>query len=72
MRNLETLDDLHALYGAPFPAASDYGRFVLRDQVTADRVVIGESTVGIRIACPSSALQASLRQIPHSGALQRV
>lgn len=33
--------------GALFPAAGDYGRFVLRDQVTADRVVIGESTAGL-------------------------
>jgi len=33
--------------GVPFPAADDYGRFVLRDQVTGDRVEIGESTAGI-------------------------
>jgi len=33
--------------GAPFPAAGDYGRFVLRDQQTGDQVEIGESTAGI-------------------------
>lgn len=33
--------------GLPFPALDDYGRFVLRDQVTADRVPIGESTAGM-------------------------
>jgi len=32
--------------GGPFPVAGDYGRFILRDVVTGDRVEIGESTAG--------------------------
>ena len=33
--------------GLPFPAAGDYGRFLLRDAVTGDRIVVGESTAGL-------------------------